>query len=176
MSDANLLITYDPAHKEKAIEEASSMLKNVKETPKFYESGVSGVLLTKITNDPSAVIKKICSCCKKSPAEYYVTKKWVPIERWCSSDVEELGKVMREFGRRIDSKQKWKMEISKRAYEKYAVLDMIVRLTESISNTNVDLKNPDMIVKIEILGRKAGVSLLEKGKVLDTSCLGSRNN
>ena len=176
MSDANILITYDPAHKEKAIEEVISMMKNVKETPKFYESGVQGVLLTKIMNDPSAVIKKICSCCRKTPAEYYVTKKWVPIERWCSSDIDELGKVMSEFSKRIDAKHKWKMEISKRAYERHTVIDMIMQLTERINNTNVDLKNPDMIVKIEIMGRKAGVSLLKKGNIMDMSCLGLQNN
>jgi len=169
MADSNLLITYDPAHREQALEEAAEILRAAKEIPKFYESGVQGVLLSKISNDPRIVLKRICSNCKKNSGRMYTTKKWIPIEKWCSSDIDELSKIMKEFSSRIESKQKWKMEINKRAYEKYAVLDMIMRLTENISNTNVDLKNPDVVVKIEILGRKAGCALLEKNEILDTS-------
>jgi tRNA(Ser,Leu) C12 N-acetylase TAN1 len=169
MADSNLLITFDPAHKEKAIEEVASILKGVKENPKFYESGVPGVLLTKIENDPRLILKKVCSCCKKTPEKAYVTKKWVPIEKWCSSSIDELEKAVGEIGIRIGAKKTWKMEISKRSYEKYNVIDMIMKLTGSIENTNVNLKNPDVVVKIEILGRKAGCSLLEQCEILDTS-------
>ncbi|MFH1631111.1 MAG: THUMP domain-containing protein [Candidatus Aenigmatarchaeota archaeon] len=176
MVDANFLITYDPAHKDKAVEEASMILKEVKEIPKFYESGVQGVLLTKLANDPRLILKRLSSYCKKNTGKAYFTKRWIPIERWCTSDIEELGKIVKEFGRRIDSKKKWRMEISKRSYEKHAVIDMIMRLTEHVHNTNVDLKNPDLIVKIEILGRKAGVSLLEKHEIFDTAFYLGQNN
>ena len=42
-----------------------------------------------------------------------------------------------------------------------------MKLTENIEKPNVDLKNPEKIVKVEIIGEHAGISLLYPDEILD---------
>ena len=55
---------------------------------------------------------------------------------------------------------------SKRHYD-VKWLYLIMKLTENINHPKVDLKNPQKIVKVEIVGDHAGIALLDKSELLD---------
>jgi tRNA acetyltransferase TAN1 len=51
------------------------------------------------------------------------------------------------------------MIVEKRRYTRYHKIEIIEKVAELI-NEKVDLKNPDKILHIEIIGKYAGISLL----------------
>jgi len=166
MAEANLLVTYDPAHSGKAMQEVKLLLEEVEESPSFLDSDVDGVFLLNV-GDTKYAVKRLQELCQNEPDKFRYTHRWVPIEKWISSDLSEMESAMEEFNERIDDDEKWKMDLVKRRYEDYSTTDLIKKLTDKIDKQKVDLKNPEKIVKVEILGDKAGVSLLEKEEFLE---------
>ncbi len=164
--EANFLVTHDPTHVGKAKSEVEALMKEAGGAD-FVESSVDGVLLLKTHKNPKDVIKKLKEACEKEPGRFSYTFKWVPIEKWCSSSMNELEKVMKELNTKISENESWKMDLGKRNYEGNT-MDIIMKLTEHINKPNVDLKNPQKIIKIEIIGKNAGVSLLKADEYLDT--------
>ncbi|MBI5347639.1 MAG: THUMP domain-containing protein, partial [Candidatus Aenigmarchaeota archaeon] len=98
------------------------------------------------------------------------THRWVPIEKWVKSDMNEMTKAIAEMGKKIGRDEKWKMDFNKRQYD--APKDIIIKLTDPIDRPHVDLKNPDKIVHVEVIGKNAGISLLNKDEVLNTATAG----
>ena len=43
---------------------------------------------------------------------------------------------------------------------------LIVKLTDVVDRKNVDLNKPKKIIKVEIIGKNAGISLLEPDELL----------
>jgi tRNA(Ser,Leu) C12 N-acetylase TAN1 len=73
----------------------------------------------------------------------------------------------RAFGARIRDGDRWKMDLEKRHYEGGSSLDLIRMLTEPIEHGEVDLNEPELILKVEIIGDFAGFSLIAEEEQLD---------
>ncbi len=160
---ANLVVTYDPAHAGKAKEEVKALLEGAGEKPEFLESGIEGLFLLKTKKNPRQITKQLMN---EDPASFAYTFHWVPIDKWVPSDMESMLEAMAEIDGKMDPGESWKMDLSKRRYEGRTT-ELVMKLTESISKPKVDLKNPEKIVKVEIVGDKAGVALLNKDELLD---------
>lgn len=169
MVDANLLVTYDPSHGGKAKEEAETLLKEVKAGAKFLKSDVAGLFQLRVKG-PKAIVKKLVKMCKSKPDKFKFTFHYIPIDKWVKSDVKAMTTVTKSLGAKIKAKEKWKMNFSKRHYEGDS-RELIVKLTAPIDRPNVDLSNPDKIVQVEIVGKKAGLSLLDKDELLEVTKL-----
>ena len=163
---ANLLVTYDPSRGGKAMAEVRDLLKEIDEEAEFLESEAEGVFLL-FVSDPKHDVKKLISICRDEPEKFESTFKWVPIEKWVSSEINEMAKALKEIDERIEQDDKWKMDLIKRHYDKMGTTELIMKLTENIEKPNVDLKNPEKIVKVEIIGEHAGISLLYPDEILD---------
>ncbi len=163
MAEANLVVTYDPAHAGKARDEVSAILDGAGVKPQFLESDVEGVFLLNIKT-PKEVTKKLNA--KANAKKFTHTFHWVPIDKWVSSKIPDMAKAMKEIDAKIKAEESWKMELSKRNY-KGETPKLIMQLTENINKKKVDLKNPQKIVKVEIIGKKAGIALLDKSEYLD---------
>lgn len=159
--DANLIVTFNPSHAGKAKEEIVSALEDAGEKAVFLDSGVSGLFLLKAKN-PKELVKNL----RAGTGRLEFTFHWIPVEKWCSSDPDTLSEEMKKIDARIDPKESWKIDIGKRCYEARTT-DLIIKLTENINKPRVDLKTPDKIVKVEIIGEKAAIALLDKDEILD---------
>lgn len=169
MVDANLLVTYEPTHSEKAKEEVESVLQKAGAKAKFLESRIAGVFQLSV-NNPKAIVKKLIALCKSDIDKFKLTNHYVPIDKWTESNIKAMQKVTEEMGKQIDKKEKWKMNLNKRKFEG-DYRELIVKLTDPIDKPNVDLSNPDKIVQVEIVGDKAGIALLKKDELLEVSKL-----
>ena len=167
MADANLLVTYDPAHPGKAKEEVENNLKTIAAKAEFLKSGVDGLFQLKAVK-PKEVVKKLIALCKKKPKSFEVTFHYVPIDEWVKADVKAMQKVTEKLGKQITPAEKWKLNLNKRKFE-VDTRELITKLTEPIERPKVDLSNPDMIVQVEIVGKQAGISLLAKDELLEVS-------
>jgi tRNA acetyltransferase TAN1 len=162
----NLLITYNPAHPGKAEKEVRAILDDFGEF-EFIDTKTPGVFLLLAKDIKKTIIKM-----KKLPADSFeYTYKWIPIEKWVKSDVEEISKVLKTYNDEISEHQSWKLMLFKRFYKEHDTVKLIELLTENIHRQNVNLKNPEKLIVVEIVGEKAGLSLLNNNEYLDTQRL-----
>ena len=165
-NNSNLLVTYDPSHSGKAKEEAQALLEAAGEKAEFLESEIAGVFLLRTGKDPKELTRELRDVVEESPDKYKYTFHWVPIDRWVKSGLDDMVRAMKDIDAKMSDDDSWKLDLGKRQYEGRST-DLIIKLTENINHPKVDLKNPQKIVKVEIIGDHAGVALLDKSELLD---------
>lgn len=156
---ANLIITYDPNHRGLAEAEITDVFKRINEELKFLKSEIEGVFKI-ATPKPRVVVKKLAKLCLDEPELFRTTYQYVPIDKWCTSDIKEMQDVIRDVEKEIKMSDKWRMTLNKRSYDMPA-MDLIITLTDVVDKPKVDLKNPDKIIRVEIFGDRAGIALLK---------------
>lgn len=169
MAEVNLLVTFDPVHTESAKSEIDNLLKEIKEKAKVVkaEEGLAEIS----AGDAKALIKKIVALAKKNIDKFNYTFNWWPIDKWCKVEVKEMQKVIGDLQKNIKATEKWKLELAKRKTEKDYGKDIIIKLTEVVDKPKVDLNNPDKVIKVEIIGDKAAVSVFAKDESLNVAKL-----
>ena len=168
--EGNLLVTFDPSHEESALKEISSLLNEIQETVEIIkaEDGIAEVLV----KDAKKAVSELSKICKDNLDKFNYTSHWVPIEKWCDAEIDEIKKIVKELGERIKDDERWKMDLKvRKVKEKPDEIKLIVKLTEAVDKPKVDLKNPEKIIKVEIIGNRAGLSLLDIDELLNVAKL-----
>jgi len=111
--------------------------------------------------EPKEAAKKLDALCRGDPSKFLFTYHWVPVEKWCPSTIKEMSKIVEQFAKRINPKERWRMRVNKRFYEKFHTQELIEVLTKHVDRPKVDLENPDKTIRIEIIGEEAALSLLK---------------
>lgn len=164
MAEANLIVTHEPSHEGSAKEEVIKALKAVKQKAKFLKSGIDGLFLLRISN-PKKAVKSLYKLRKKK-GMFQFTFHWVPVEKWVSSSVNLLQKEIRKLQKGIKKNERWKMDLHKRHFEQMHSTELIMKLTEVVERPKVDLEKPQKIIEVQIIGKKAGLALLNKDEIL----------
>jgi tRNA(Ser,Leu) C12 N-acetylase TAN1 len=86
--------------------------------------------------------------------------KWVPVEVWTYSDLDSMKTAVKQLRDRINEGERWRMTVEKRRFTKYHKDEIIRELAELIDE-EVDLENPDKILRNDIISKFAGISVLE---------------
>ncbi len=163
MVDANLLVTYNQSHAGSAKEEAEKALKAIKQKAKFLKTDIEGVFKLRVGN-PKKVVKNL-SKLKSKKGMFEHTFHWVPIDKWTTSNIKAMQKEIKKLQKGIKKTEKWKMDLHKRHFDMPST-ELIIRLTEVVDKPKVDLKNPQKIIEVQIMGKKAGLALLNKDEIL----------
>jgi tRNA(Ser,Leu) C12 N-acetylase TAN1 len=166
MPDANLLVTYDPAHAAKAEDEVKAVLNAIGEEPKLLKSQVEGVFLLRVVK-PKEAVRSLVAACKETPDQFGYTFHWIPIDKWVKSDIASMQKELADINKKMDPAKSWKIGMVKRHWNKLSTPELILKLTEAVDQPKVDLKAPDTLIKVEIIGDRAGISLLDRHELLD---------
>lgn len=161
MEKANLLVTFDPTHSESAKKEIEDLLKGAKEKPKVI-SCKEGLAEVSVGDARKAVL----ALGKLKKDKFKHTFHWTPVDYWCKATIPEMQKVIKGLVKGIGMNEKWKMDLGRRKTKEHE-RDLIIKLTDVVDRPKVDLSNPDKIVKVEIIGDKAGIALLKKGELLN---------
>ena len=164
--EGNLLVTFDPAHHESALKEISELLKEIKEKADILkaEEGVAEILV----KDARKSVKNLVDIGSKDAGKFAYTSCWTPIDKWCKNSVEDMQKTIKGFVKEIKQNEKWKRDLKvRKVKEKPDEIKLIMNLTEVVDNPNVDLHNPDRIIKVEIIGNRAGLALLGRDELLN---------
>lgn len=165
--EANLLVTCDPTHAGKAKEEITELLEGFGGA-EFLKSDFDGIFILHTKENPKKIVKSLHEACTNEPYKFKYTFRWIPIEKWSSSDMGDMARAVKEIDSKMDSNESWKMDLGKRGYEGDS-MELLVKLTENINKPKVDLKNPQKIVKVEIVGNRAGFALLDKDEYLNVA-------
>jgi len=132
---------------------------------------ISGIqfpgLITGFTNlDAKKVISKINKILKRNPNFFQYILKVIPIDFICETNVNIIKKTVHENQKEfINKEDSFKIILKRRKHEKIERNDFIEEIASIIDN-KVDLKNPDKIVRIEVLGNISGVSFLKKNEII----------
>ena len=161
--DANLLVTHEPSHAGSAKEEVEKALKAIKQKAKFLKSDVGGAFKLRVGNAKKVIkgLSKLKS--KKGMLEH--TFHWVPIDKWVSANIKSMQKEIKKLQKGIKKTEKWKMDLHKRHFDMNST-ELIIKLTEVVDKPKVDLDNPQKIIEVQIMGKNAGLALLNKDEIL----------
>jgi tRNA(Ser,Leu) C12 N-acetylase TAN1 len=161
---SNLIISYEPTHLAMAKNEVTTFFEKAKEKFKFLSSDTPGLFKVR-TKDPKKTIKNLTKIFKKNKDLFQFTFKYIPIDTWTSTKVPDMQKAIKKYDKIIKENEKWKLSLNKRSFH-YHSDNLIVKLTDPIKKTKVDLNKPDKIIRVEILGKEAGIALLDKDEFL----------
>ncbi|MFQ5999880.1 MAG: THUMP domain-containing protein [Candidatus Bathyarchaeia archaeon] len=160
MYDFNLLVScpwgvYGRAKKE--IVQVLEMLGD--EGPLVKRTIAEGIIGVKTSLDPREVIRGLRRLFNEDPFSLQYTLKWVPVDLWTLSDMDSMKEAVRKLRNRIHAGERWRMTVEKRRYNRHHRIEIIRELADLIDE-KVDLENPEKILRVDIIGRYAGISVL----------------
>ncbi len=161
----NIIVTSPRNREFFAVREFESALNDLGDMePKVWKSGISGVILAYTTLDPYEVPYRVRKMVKDNPWMFRDVKRVIPIEFNVRTDLEEFSKIAMELVKRIDASKTYKIEVKRRytSLERNAIIESIATQIDR----KVDLKNPDYIVVVEVLGPVTGISLIKPDGIL----------
>lgn len=167
--EANLLVTFEPSHEETAKKEIEALLKEADKKAKILK--IEGSVVFASVGDPIKTISLLKKTAKKNKEKYSNTFNWWPVCKWCKAEIKDMQKAISEMQKEIDDKEKWKMDLGKRQAKKEYPKDLIIKLTDVVNKKNVDLDKPEKIIKVEIIGSKAAISVIPADSILSAAQL-----
>ena len=125
---------------------------------------IRGLIVGKTTLEPCLAIEKLRAILKERPYEFRYALRILPIERVVPTDLEEIKRVTQELAAKIGEQESFRVTVEKR-FTTIHSKDLIEAAASDIKR-KADLKNPDKILLIEVLGALTGLSLLKPSDIL----------
>jgi tRNA(Ser,Leu) C12 N-acetylase TAN1 len=163
MFEFNLLVTYayDFLGARREIARILALLGD--EAPTIRRTLVKGIIGVITSLDVHELSKELRRIASGNPKDFWFTQRWIPIDLWTASDIPSMREGVRRVAK-IGAEERWMMVVEKRRYETHHTPEIIKELAELVE-AKVDLKKPDRILRVDILGPYAGISLLRPGEV-----------
>jgi tRNA acetyltransferase TAN1 len=125
---------------------------------------IRGLIVGKTTLDPFEVIEKFRVVLKERPYEFRYALRILPIEKVVPTNLEEIKRASSELATKIGETESFRVTIEKR-YTDLHTKDLIETAAEDVKQ-EVNLKDPDKILLIEVLGALTGLSVLKSTDIL----------
>jgi len=128
------------------------------------KTGIRGLVAAKTSLNPREVIEKLRCILQERPYEFRYALRIIPIERTVPTDLDEVKRVASELAVSISENETFRVTVEKR-FTSIHSRDFIEAVATGIDR-KVDLKNPDKILLIEVVGGVTGISLIKPSEVL----------
>jgi len=164
-TDVDLLVSYSWRSYGPAVHEIKRILERFGDPqPRVEKTGVPGICAVHTCLDNRDVVAR-CKALYRSEPAFRFAIKWVPVDHWCEKDLAAIKRVIEEqVAPRIGEHETWAMDVEKRGWRQYHTAEIVEHLAQAIDR-KVDLRAPDRLVRVDILGSKAAVSLLRPGEI-----------
>jgi len=160
MYDFNLLVSCSWGVYGKAKKEIVHVLEVLgDESPLVKRTIAQGIIGVRTRLDSREVIRGLQRLFHEDPFVLQYTLKWVPVDLWTLSDMDSMKEGVVKLRNRIHAGERWRMTLEKRRYSGHHKIEIIRELADLIDE-KVDLKNPEKILRVDIIGRYAGMSVL----------------
>lgn len=161
----NLLITYDPAHREAAEANARSVLDELSAGARFLGNW-PGVFEVAITGDPRLVVQNARALCRSDPSRFNHTHHWRPVDAWARSELPDMAGAAQKLGAGIAEGETWKLSLAIHGPSRWRAHDLVKPLTDPVKRGPVRLDDPAKELRVDVLGERTAVALLERGEDL----------
>ena len=171
MQGYNLLISV-PRHFERDARAEFWLLASAlgDDSPLSKEIGISGLILCRTRFNPKDFIRNVIHFKEQNPRwRFFYLLKMIPLDRIVERDIKVIVEVFRELilEANINPDLSFKVEVKERESKK-AKFEIIEKLAGLLHNP-VDLDNPDIMLRVEFLGRYCGLSILTPELILSLS-------
>ena len=161
----NLIITCPRHFEEEASEEVKRILIELgDQEPKIIITSMPGILTGITSLNPIESIEKIREKIQDEPWTIRYCLRIIPIQGVCKTNIKEIeDEILKKIGV-IKTEDSYRITIEKRN-SKVSSDEIISKIAKNITN-KVSLDSPDWIILIEIIGDKAGVSIIRNNNIL----------
>jgi len=126
---------------------------------------VPGLLFVRTKLNPYEASKKIGEIARERPWDVRYTLKLTPIDAVTSDDVEEIKRVAVSLANaKIGESETYRITVNKRI-SNISSRKLIEEIAKGI-NRKVNLKSPDKILQVEIIGKDVGIAILRPEDVI----------
>lgn len=166
INDFNLLATTMRGNERAMCKELLYLLKDELDDvdAQTSKTKIRGLVVAKTLLDPFKVIENFREILSERPYEFRYALRIIPIEQIVPTDLAEIKKAAKQLTDRIGVNQSFRVTIEKRHTMLHSK-DLIDVAVDGI-NRKVDLKNPDLILQLEIIGELTGISLIKPNDIL----------
>jgi len=167
--DFNLLVSCSWGVYGRAKKEIVHILETLgDEGPLVKRTIAEGIIGVKTSLDSREVVHGLRRLFDEDPFVLQHTLKWVPVDFWTLSDMDSMKEGVRKLRNRINAGERWRMTVEKRRYSRHHKIEIIRELADLIEE-KVDLENPEKILRVDVIGRYAGMSVLKPTDIFSVS-------
>jgi len=161
----NLIVTTLRGQESLAAIELEDLLRYLgDESPEVSVTNVAGLLTARTSLDPLDVVERVRKIMEDEPWRVGNLMRMIPVEEVVESDVEKISEAVERLSLKIPEGASFRITIEKR-HTSLSSSDIIESAAKRI-NRRVDLKNPDWIVLIEVVGAYTGISVLRPDQII----------
>ncbi len=161
----NLLVTTPRNMEMAAIHEIEAALRDLGDSnPEAWPSTVKGVIFVRTGLSRSEVIEGLRRMAKERPFNLVNVKRVIPVDEVVETDIEKMVEAARRLVDRIGEKETFRVTVEKRHTQLHSM--DIIRAVAEVFERKVDLKNPDKIVLVEVVGPITAVSVISPEEIL----------
>ncbi len=158
--DYNMLVSCSWSNCRRAKDEILQILRILGDDNSVVKRTVArGIIGVRTRLDSREVVSSLRKLFEEDPLIFQYTLKWVPVDLWTPSHMESMKEGVKRLRNRIRSGERWRMTVEKRRYTQYHRAEIITGLAELV-HERVDLENPEKILRVDIIGKYAGISVL----------------
>jgi tRNA acetyltransferase TAN1 len=169
MYDFNLLVSYSWGVYGRAKREIVQVLEMLGDEGSVVKRTIAeGIIGVKTSLDSREVVRRLQRLFNEDPFVLQYTLKWVPVDLWTLSDMDSMKEAVRKLKNGIREGERWRMTVEKRRYSQHHKIEIIRELADLIEE-KVDLENPEKILRVDIIGRYAGISILTPQEVFSVA-------
>jgi len=166
----NLIVTTLRGQENLAAIELEDLLRSLgDESPQVSLTSVAGLITARTNLDPFEVINKVREIIKEEPWRIGNLMRLIPIEEVVESNLEEISQVVEKLSSKIPEDATFRITIEKRHTSLSS--SEIVEMAAKKVNRKVNLKNPDWIILIEVVGAFTGISVIKPDQILSIAKL-----
>ena len=169
VKEFNLLVSTPRGMEHDACSELWFLLGEVgDENAEVETTPVKGLIWAKTSLDPFEAIGRLKQLLSERPEEFRVVRRIIPIEKVVRTDINEIARAAQELASaKIAPDEKFRITVEKRHTE-LGSMDIIRAAAEGIDRP-VDLRNPDKIVLIEVVGALTGISVIRPDDIISVA-------
>jgi len=166
----NLIVTTPRGQENLAAIELEDLLRSLgDESPQVSLTSVAGLITARTNLNPFEVINKVREIIKEEPWRIGNLMRLIPIEEVVESNLEEISQVVEKFSSKIPEDATFRITIEKRHTSLSS--SEIIEMAAKKVNRKVNLKNPDWIILIEVVGAFTGISVIKPDQILSIAKL-----
>ena len=164
----NLLVTTYRHREYDAVDELNVILQRFSIDVETIEiQNVSGIILALANFNPFELITKFKELLTEEPWQFRYILRMIPIERALYTDLKNIEREVENLTmKKIEVNDSFKISVEKR-HTSTRSKEIISSIANKLQN-KVSLENPDLIILIEIIGNKTGISILKERDIFNS--------
>ena len=172
-----LLISCIRGFERDAASEAWWMLSSIMEMASIDidPTEVPGLVYASFDMDPRQIMMGLRIFLEKHLDEFRFCLKFIPIQEWVTTDLNLICNKVSTLSHAVTEEDSWRIMVKKR----YSSLNRKTLIEQAALHVpygkGVSLEHPDKIIRIEIVGRQTGISILTPNQMISLEKLRRSN-